>query len=308
MARISLMMVQFENVSYDYGRFRALYDVSFLIKEGSLLALLGPNGAGKSTTMGIMTGIRNPAEGRVLIGGIDIFDDPEKAKEKIGYLGEIPPLYPELTVFEYFQFAAELQKVKKPEERSIEVLSLLNISDRKNSLIKNLSKGLKQRVGIGQSIIHKPSLLVLDEPTVGLEPAQLIEFRSLIRNLAKQEKMTVVLSTHIMQEAAELCDEVIIINEGRKVFDGSKEILLSRENGIVYKAEVEQLALLKDKLSQLKEISHIEEKDNALIISCRQPMAEEIAKIMLQEKCGFKTLASVKNSLEEVFLNLTKGV
>lgn len=299
-------MVQFTAVSYDYGKFRALHSMDFSIKEGALLALLGPNGAGKSTTMGIMTGIRPPSEGRVLIGGADIFDEPEKAKAKIGYLGEIPPLYPELSVFEYFCFTASLQGVDKPRERALEVLGLLDIADRKNSLIKNLSKGLKQRVGIGQSIIHKPKLLVLDEPTVGLEPAQLIEFRSLIRSLAKSEKMTVVLSTHIMQEAAELCDEVIIINEGRKVFDGSKEILLSG-GGIVYKAEAENIALLKEKLKNLKKIDKIEERRGALILSCSAPIAEEIAALMLKEKCGFKSLAPEKNSLEEVFLSLTRG-
>ncbi|MGL5722762.1 MAG: ABC transporter ATP-binding protein [Brevinema sp.] len=300
-------MVVFNHVSHDYGNFRALHDVSFSIKEGALLALLGPNGAGKSTIMGIMTGIRTPAEGTVTVSDIDIFDKPEEAKAKIGYLGEIPPLYPELTVWEYLIFAARLQNVARPEARTVEILELLKITDRRDSLIKNLSKGLKQRVGIAQSIIHSPKLLVLDEPTVGLEPSQLIEFRTLIRNLAKSENMTVVLSTHIMQEAAELCDEILIINEGRIIFEGSQKDLLTQENALVYKVEADDLGLLKEKLEGQDFVSHIDKKDDALIISCTRPAAEEIASLMLKSKCGFQSLTKTKSSLEEVFLNLTKG-
>ncbi|MGL5255230.1 MAG: ABC transporter ATP-binding protein [Brevinema sp.] len=300
-------MVVFNHVSHDYGNFRALHDVSFFIKEGSLLALLGPNGAGKSTIMGIMTAIRTPVEGKVTVSGIDIFENPEEAKANIGYLGEIPPLYPELTVWEYLTFAAQLQKVSNPKNRTIEILELLKISDRKDALIKNLSKGLKQRVGIAQSIIHNPKLLVLDEPTVGLEPSQLIEFRTLIRNLAKSQNMTVVLSTHIMQEAAELCDEILIVNEGRIIFDGSQKELLAKENTLSYRAEAENIKILKEKLETQDFINQIEEKDNALIISCDRPAAEDIASLMVNTKCGFISLTKTHSSLEEVFLNLTKG-
>ena len=300
-------MVVFNHVYHNYGNFRALHDVSFSIKEGSLLALLGPNGAGKSTIMGIMTGIRTPALGTVTVSGIDIFDKPEEAKAKIGYLGEIPPLYPELTVWEYLIFAGRLQKIVKVEERTKEILELLKISDRKDSLIKNLSKGLKQRVGIAQSLIHSPKLLVLDEPTVGLEPSQLIEFRTLIRNLAKSENMTVVLSTHIMQEAAELCDEILIVNEGRIVFDGTQKDLLAQESALVYRAEAYKLDLLKEKLEEQDFVTGVEMTNDALIISCSQPSSEEIASLMLKSKCGFLGLTKTRNSLEEVFLNLTKG-
>ncbi|SFB70262.1 ABC-2 type transport system ATP-binding protein [Brevinema andersonii] len=299
-------MVQFLHVSQNYGMFRALYDLSFLIKKGTSVALLGPNGAGKSTTMNIMTGYRPPTEGKVLIDGIDIFEDPEKAKGYIGYLAEIPPLYPELTVWEYLIFTGELHGLNKTEskKRTLEILDLLKISGRKDTLIRNLSKGLKQRVGIAQSILHKPKLLVLDEPTVGLEPAQLIEFRHSIRSLVSEFDMTVVLSTHIMSEASELCDDIIIINEGHKIFSGTKEELIQKkQKEYVYEITVDKI---NDKLLKSLEIfGPVHVKSNAIILHSQHEAAEKITETILQEHVGFRSITRLKDSLEDVFLRLT---
>lgn len=299
-------MVQFSHVSQNYGTFRALYDLSFFIKKGTLVALLGPNGAGKSTTMNIMTGSRPPIEGKVLIDGIDIFENPEKAKTHIGYLAEIPPLYPELTVWEYLIFTGELHGLNKAEskKRTLEILNLLKINDRKNTLIRNLSKGLKQRVGIAQSILHKPKLLVLDEPTVGLEPAQLIEFRHLIRSLVSEFNMTVILSTHIMAEASELCDEIIIINEGHKIFSGTKEELLhKKQNEYVYEITVDKIN--DELLKSLEFFGPVHIKSNTIVLHSRHEATEKITETILQKKVGFRSITRLKDSLEDVFLRLT---
>lgn len=302
-------MVKFINVSQDYGHFRALYGINFEIKKGSLLAFLGPNGAGKSTTMSIMTGFRPPTEGKVLIDGVDIFEDPIRAKSSIGFLPEIPPLYPELTVIEYLVFIGELRGINQEQSkiRSYEILKLLKLEDREGALIKNLSKGLKQRVGIAQSIFHYPKLLVLDEPTVGLEPAQLIEFRQMIRNLAYETGMTVVFSTHIMAEAAELCDEVIIINEGQIVFEGSKDVLLSQRDSLFsYQLIVSQAS--EELLSHLKTLEYvhsIEQNQEKFIIKAEKDIAEKIVEETIKKGVGVKSLAPLIDTLEKVFLDLT---
>ncbi len=301
-------MVKFVNVSQFYGTFQALFNINFEIKKGSLLALLGPNGAGKSTTMSIMTGFRPPLEGEVFINDINIFEEPEKAKSYIGFLSEIPPLYPELTVKEYLNFVGEMREVSNLDERIKEVLNLLQLSDREGALIQNLSKGLKQRVGIAQSVLHKPKLLVLDEPTVGLEPAQLIEFRHLIRHLAKEEEMTVVISTHIMVEASELCDEVIIINEGKKIFEGSKEDLLvqNKENYsykiVVSKSSGELLSHLKN---NIKDVYEAEFFEDGIKVSSYEDVSEIIVQEIINFGSGIKSITPVINSLEKVFLDMT---
>ncbi|MGL4561239.1 MAG: ABC transporter ATP-binding protein [Brevinema sp.] len=303
-------MVKFVDISQNYGNFKALHHISFDIPNGTLVALLGRNGAGKSTTMSIMTGLRPPLEGEVFINGINIFEEPEKAKRFIGYLGEIPPLYPELTVFEYLHFTGQIHGLGDMEskEKTEKVLQTLQIKDRKNTLIKNLSKGLKQRVGIAQSILHQPKLLVLDEPTVGLEPSQLIEFRNLIRSLAYEFQMTVVISTHIMSEASELCDHVIILNEGQKIFDGSKEMLINQhQQGCFYKVVLESEAT-EDLLSKIKSINGITsviKKNKILEIEAQSDNASLISETIVLSKFGLKEISRIKNSLETVFLELT---
>ncbi len=210
-------MIQIEHLSKCYGSHKAVDDISFTIEDGHIYGFLGPNGAGKSTTMNIITGCLSMTEGTVSVCGHDIFDDPIEAKKCIGYLPEIPPLYIDMTPIEYLSFVARAKGVAKDKieeeiTRAIERSGIENVSDR---LIKNLSKGYKQRVGIAQAIIGEPQLVILDEPTVGLDPKQIIEIRDLIKELG--EKHTVILSSHILSEVQQVCDKLIIINEGKLV-------------------------------------------------------------------------------------------
>lgn len=208
-------MIEVRNLTKVYGRKKAVDDLSFTIEDGEIFGFLGPNGAGKSTTMNIITGCLSATEGTVVIDGNDIFEEAYKAKKNVGYLPEQPPLYMDMTVEEYLRFVAEAKKVKK-DKRSEEVERVMkktSILDVHNRLIKTLSKGYKQRVGIAQALIGNPKVIILDEPTVGLDPRQILEIRDLIRNLGKEH--TVILSSHILQEVNSVCDKIMIIAHGK---------------------------------------------------------------------------------------------
>ena len=231
-------MVKIENLVKRFGTNYALNDVSFEIGDGEIVGLLGPNGAGKSTTMNILTGYLSATSGAAYINGIDILDDPIEAKKYIGFLPEQPPLYPEMTVIEYLNFVYELKCCTLDRNAHIEeVLSVVKLSDVKDRLIKNLSKGYKQRVGIAQAIIGDPKVVIFDEPTVGLDPKQILEVRNLIRTLGKRH--TVILSTHILAEVQAVCERVIIINKGNIIADAKTEdITKTIEDGYRYEAKI----------------------------------------------------------------------
>ena len=225
-------MIEVKNLVKKYGNHLAVDHLSFTVEKGQIYGFLGPNGAGKSTTMNIMTGYIGATEGEVFVNGYDILKAPEKAKKSIGYLPELPPLYMDMTVREYLSFAAELKKIKKDKlkEAIEEVVALVQIEEVQDRLIKNLSKGYKQRVGLAQAILGFPEVIILDEPMVGLDPKQIVEIRELIRELAKEH--TVILSSHILAEVQEICDHVLIISKGKVVancamaeLDGQKESL-----------------------------------------------------------------------------------
>ena len=204
-------MIEVQGLTKRYGSKVAVDDISFTVNKGEILGFLGPNGAGKSTTMNILTGYLSSNIGSVKIGEYDILEDPMKAKAKIGYLPENPPLYMDMTVKEYLDFVYDLKKVKIPRKRHIdEICGIVKITDVYNRIIKNLSKGYKQRVGLAQALVGNPEVLILDEPTVGLDPKQIIDIRKLIKDLGK--KHTVILSSHILPEIQAVCDRVIIIN------------------------------------------------------------------------------------------------
>ena len=207
-------MVEITNLTKRYGSITALDHVSFNVKKGEILGFLGPNGAGKSTTMNILTGYISSTAGSVKVDGFDILDEPAKVKRKIGYLPENPPLYTEMTVLEYLNFIAQLKSVKKADrkEHIQEIMKLVKIDDHQKRVLKNLSKGYKQRAGLAQALIGNPEVLVLDEPTVGLDPKQIIEIRNLIKKLGKNH--TIILSSHILPEVSAVCDRVVIINKG----------------------------------------------------------------------------------------------
>ena len=223
-------MIQIENVTKRYGDQVALDGISFTVHKGEILAFLGPNGAGKSTAMNILTGYISSTEGNVRIDGIDMLKNPEEAKKKIGYLPEIPPLYLDMTVEEYLKFVHRIKKVKSKsiEESMIKIMSLVKILDIRKRLIKNLSKGYKQRVGLAQALVGDPEVLVLDEPTVGLDPKQIIEIRNLIQQIGK--KHTIILSSHILSEVSAICHRVLIINKGKIVASGTPEELWKKVN------------------------------------------------------------------------------
>ena len=206
-------MIEVRNLTKHYGDKHAVNDISFTVEDGEILGFLGPNGAGKSTTMNMLTGYISSTSGQALINGVDILEDPIKAKSYIGYLPEIPPLYVDMTVKSYLQYVYDLKKCKLPRRAHLnEVMNLTKVSDVQDRIIKNLSKGYKQRVGLAQALIGNPPVLILDEPTVGLDPQQILEIRTLIKKLGKNH--TVILSSHILSEIQAVCDRIIIINHG----------------------------------------------------------------------------------------------
>ena len=215
-------MIEVKNLTKKYGDQLAVNNISFKVEKGEILGFLGPNGAGKSTTMNMLTGYISSTSGQVLIDGVDILEEPKKAKANIGYLPEIPPLYVDMTVEAYLSFMYDLKKCKLPRKAHLkDVCNLCKIQDVRGRMIKNLSKGYRQRVGLAQALINNPPVLILDEPTVGLDPSQIIEIRSLIKKLGKRH--TVILSSHILPEIQAVCDRIIIINKGEVAADGTAD-------------------------------------------------------------------------------------
>ncbi len=258
-------MVKAENLVKRYGQNYALNDVSFEIGKGEIVGLLGPNGAGKSTAMNILTGYLAASGGRAYINGIDILENPIEAKKHIGFLPEQPPLYPDMTVREYLEFVYELKGVSFEREAHLaEVMDVVRIEDVKDRLIKNLSKGYKQRVGIAQALIGDPEVIIFDEPTVGLDPKQILEVRALIRNLGK--KHTVILSTHILAEVAAVCERVIIINRGNIIADEkTDQMVRTIEDGYHYTAKIvgpaREVENAISRISGVKRVTPTGEKD-----------------------------------------------
>ena len=312
-------MIEVKNLVKRYGNHAAVNDLSFTVETGKVVGFLGPNGAGKSTTMNMITGYIAPTEGEVLIDGIDIMDEPELAKKNIGYLPEIPPLYPDLKVREYLSFVAELKKVSK-KDRDIEVHKImsktktLDVSER---LIKHLSKGYKQRVGLAGAMMGNPDILILDEPTVGLDPSQIIEMRDLIRELSKNH--TVLLSSHIMQEISAVCDEIIIINEGKMITKDTPENITKKmvdTNGVhvVVKGDKTKLKEALRTISGIKNVSYDNDKDTeedttGLTIYCAEDedIRVDLFYALAKAECPLIEMNKLDTSLEDAFLALTRG-
>ncbi len=223
-------MIEVCNISKNFGKKQAVKNLSFTAQTGEVLGFLGPNGAGKSTTLNIITGYLSASEGTAKIDGIDILEHPTEAKKHIGFLPEIPPLYPEMTVAEYLRFVYDLKGCKLPREKHLkEICDVVRITDVYNRRIRNLSKGYKQRVGIAQALINSPKVLIFDEPTIGLDPRQIVDIRNLIRMLGKDH--TVILSTHILPEVQAVCDRIVVINKGQLVANEKTEDLINAVEG-----------------------------------------------------------------------------
>ena len=299
-----------------YGNHLAVDHLDFTIEEGHIYGFLGPNGAGKSTTMNIMTGYLGATEGQVLINGHDILKEPEEAKKHIGYLPEIPPLYTEMTVREYMEFAAELKRIpkNKREESINEVEKLVKIKDVESRLIKNLSKGYRQRVGLAQAVLGFPEIIILDEPSVGLDPKQIIEIRELIRKLAK--KHTVILSSHILAEVREVCDYILIISKGKLVASDTPENLerLLGDAGMIEIETEAPAARVREILKNVPGIESVSAKTGADGITYGQIQERKDADIRAAIFNAFAAnqtpllkLNAAQSSLEDVFMELTQN-
>ena len=308
-------MIEVKNLVKKYGNHLAVDHLDFSLEPGKIYGFLGPNGAGKSTTMNIMTGYLGATEGTVLIDGHDILKEPEEAKKHIGYLPELPPLYMDMTVQEYLEFAAELKKLPKDKRQSEinEVIKLARLQDVAPRLIKNLSKGYKQRVGLAQAILGFPDIIILDEPTVGLDPKQIVEIRELIRTLA--QKHTVILSSHILAEVREVCDYILIISKGKLVASDTPENLELLRNGassleIEAKANPETVRAI---LSTIDDIGTMElhvEDENLTRAKIETKNGADIREAVFyafaEEKCPLLEMKTDKASLEEIFMELTQ--
>ncbi len=309
-------MVEVKGLTKRYGAKLALDHVSFKVEEGSIVGFLGPNGAGKSTAMNIITGYLSPTAGQVLVSGKSILEEPAEVKRMIGYLPEVPPLYADMTVKEYLNFMYELKKTKLPREQHLaEICRLVKIEDVYGRLIGNLSKGYRQRVGIAQALIGNPPVLILDEPTVGLDPKQIIEIRSLIKGLGKNH--TVILSSHILSEVQAVCERIIVINNGRLVADGATDTLahdLSQDHRLLLRAEGPEREMLHaiQAMPHVREVLSLGEKEPGvfeLSVECDPDADLRRDLFALMSRKGWPMLA-LKNSdltLEELFLQLTSG-
>lgn len=308
-------MIEVRNLVKKYGNHVAVDHLNFTVEKGKIYGFLGPNGAGKSTTMNMITGYIASTEGDILIDGHNILEEPEEAKKRIGYLPEIPPLYEDMTVREYLEFAAELKAVPREKKKSNieEVMSTIKIEDVKNRLIKNLSKGYKQRVGLAQALLGYPEIIILDEPTVGLDPKQIIEIRDLIKGLGR--KHTVILSSHILSEVSAVCDHVLIIDKGRLVASDSPENLsklMAGDNSLelTIKGREEDIRKAFDMVENIQEVIYHDSLvkgacDVTVKVSGEQDIRENIFFALAEMKCPILKMQPGNMSLEEVFLKLT---
>lgn len=309
-------MIEVSNLTKKYGQNIAVDNISFTVDEGEIVGFLGPNGAGKSTTMNMITGYISSTDGTVKVSGYDILEQPEQAKRRIGYLPELPPLYMDMEVGEYLNFVADLNNIKKSEKFDIvkNAMETTKIADMKKRLIKNLSKGYKQRVGLSQALIGNPDVLILDEPTVGLDPKQIIEIRDLIKDLGK--KHTIILSSHILSEVSAVCDRVIIINKGKIVAGDTPENLskrLTQSNCLTIRVKgtkqevIEELINIENVESAKFQLSRevdtvdilVEGKENTDI-------REDIFYALARKNYPILSMKSMDLTLEEIFLQVTK--
>lgn len=308
-------MIQVENLTKRYGNHTAVDHLSFTVEKGQIYGFLGPNGAGKSTTMNVMTGYIAAGDGTVTINGYDILKEPEKAKQCIGYLPEISPLYTDMTVREYLLFVAELKQVPKKERAGHvnEILEKIQLTEVEKRLIRNISKGYKQRVGLAQALIGDPEVLILDEPMVGLDPKQIIEMRDLIKSLAKEH--TIILSSHILSEVSAVCDHIMIISKGKLAASGSpqelKDMMHTRaelEVVVLGSKEIVEEVLHKTGGIESYKIEDAEEMGTVRIhveTSGDKDIRGELSLALSRENVAILSMNRIEKSLEDIFLELT---
>jgi ABC-2 type transport system ATP-binding protein len=301
-------MIQVEGLTKDYGPRRAIENLTFTAEKGEILGFLGPNGAGKTTTMRILTGFMPPTSGKAEVAGFDVVDQSLEVRRRVGYVPETVPLYLDMAVYEYLKFMADLRHLPDSEERVESVLEIVHMEERSEGLIGNLSKGLKQRIGLAQALLHDPEVLILDEPTIGLDPAQIREVRDLIQNLGNER--TVLLSTHILSEAQQVCDRVLIINKGRIVVEDTPERLQSRLAGaqrfsLKVRGDGDGLESL---IKGVAGVTVLHQKSDGLEIES-QPGHDprpEVARRVINGGYDLLELIPYGLSLEDIFLELTR--
>jgi ABC-2 type transport system ATP-binding protein len=303
-------MIEVEHLTKKYGDLVAVKDLSFEVEKGKIWGLLGPNAAGKTTTMRILTGYLPANEGKANVAGFDVFEQPNEVKRNIGYLPENLPLYPEMTVHSFLSFTAEIKQIpaekrKKAVEKAIDISGLKTVKGR---LVKNISRGFKQRVGIAQALIHDPQVLILDEPTIGLDPAQIIEIRQLIKSL--KEKRTILLSTHILAEVTQTCDGVVIINEGQLMASGSLEDLTAsfrEKDGIVVKVKETKKAI--SLLKEMPGVEKVTKKDSEINIEWSQDkdLRDDVSKTIVRNDLGLIEMRPLAMNIEDMYLKVISG-
>lgn len=306
-------MIEVKNLTKDYGGHLAVKDVSFTVNDGEILGFLGPNGAGKSTTMNIITGYLSATSGEVSVGGYDILKNPHEAKRMLGYLPELPPLYTDMTVREYLGFVYDLKGVKLPKKPHLnEICRLVKITEVADRQIKYLSKGYKQRVGIAETLVGNPKVLILDEPTVGLDPKQIIEIRNLIRMLGKTH--TIILSSHILSEVQAVCDRVIVINNGRIIADDtpdnlSKNLSDDHSLSVILAGDQTKIQNMLKNVAGVKSFSYVRPHEGAFEYVI-EPVADydirqTVFDATVKSGLGLLQMKSNEMSLEDIFLRLT---
>jgi ABC-2 type transport system ATP-binding protein len=304
-------MIAVERLTKKYGELTAVRDLSFTVEQGKIWGLLGPNAAGKTTTMRILTGFLPATDGKASVGGFDVFEQPNEVKKILGYLPEILPLYPDTTVTEYLGFIAAIKQIPAPKRKeavakSIKITGLESVKGR---LIKNISRGYKQRVGIAQALVHDPKVIILDEPTIGLDPAQIIEIRSLIKSLRGEH--TIILSTHILAEVTQTCDGVVIVNEGRLMASGSLEELTAsvrQSEGAIVRVRRESAATA-EALRSVAGVENIVTEDDGFRVEWKSGTdpRDEIARRCLDQGFGLLEMRPLSLSIEDLYLKIVSG-
>lgn len=300
------MSIIVDHITKIYGEQRAVDDISFSVQPGQILGFLGPNGAGKSTTMKILTCFIPQTLGKASVCGFDVNANPVEVRRNIGYLPEHNPLYKEMYVLEYLEFAARINGMRNAGKRIYEMIEMTGLAPERKKKIGQLSKGYRQRVGLAQAMIHDPKVLILDEPTSGLDPNQLVEVRSLIKRIGQDK--TVILSTHIMQEVTAICNRVVIINKGKLVADDTIESLQTRQKGTTVVLVEFKESAQKQLLQKMSGVQHVEQIGNAWRITYtgNEDMREKLFRFAVEHKLTLLNLQIEKQSLEDIFHELTK--
>jgi ABC-2 type transport system ATP-binding protein len=303
------LMIRVSGLTKDYGIRRAIDNLTFEAEQGEILGFLGPNGAGKTTTMRILSGYMPPSEGEATVAGYDVVSESIEVRRRVGYLPETVPLYTDMTVFDYLKFMADLRHLPNSEDRIDDTLEQVGLEDRADGYIGKLSKGMRQRVGLAQALLHRPEVLILDEPTIGLDPGQVVDVRNVIREIGKER--TVLLSTHILSEAQQLCDRVLIINKGHIVAEDTpanlQASIIGSERGVLrVRGEADDLV---NKLQKIKGIRNIQPKEEGVLefqFAPGQDVRAEVARTTVKAGYDLLEMRPIGMSLEDIFLQLTR--